>query len=331
MQTTNRLSRFIAGAACALVLALSAAGVVHAQSWRMATGFADAVFHTQNIQQFVADIEKQTNGQLKIRLGTNSSMYKQPEIMRAVETGQVQLGEILLSAYGNEIPFFSADVVPYLITGYDGAWKLYQATKPLLTERFAKDGIVMLFNVAWPGAGFFSTRTIDKVEDMRGNKMRSAAPLTGKWTDRLGMQSTVVQVPELAQAFSTGMVNMMFTSSPLAPQLQAWDYTKFFYDLNAIHARNAVIVNKAAFDRLAPPVRQAVLAAAEAAEKRGWELSRSADAEYKKQMREKGMSILTIKPDIEKFMQQEARAVARDWAAALPPNERAVLEPFVGK
>ena len=315
----------------AAISMLALSGAASAQNWRMATGFADTVFHTQNIQQFAADVEKQSGGQLKIRVGTNSSLYKQPEIKRAVETGQVQMGEILLSAYGNEIPFFSADVIPYLISGYDGAWKLYEATKPLIAQRLEKDGSVMLFNVAWPGAGFFSTRPLDKVEDLKGNKMRSAAPLTGRWTDRLGMQSTVVHPPELAQAFSTGMVNMMFTSSPLAPQLQAWEFTKYFYDLNAIHARNAVIVNKAAFDKLAPGVKNAVLSAAATAEKRGWEMSRTADGEYKKQMREKGMTIAPPKPEIEKFMQQEARIVARDWAAALPANERAVLEPFTGK
>ena len=325
--TVRLLSRAMMCGFAALVMSSAS----QAQNWRMATGFSDSVFHTQNIQQFAADIEKQTGGQLKIKVGTNSSLYKQPEIKRAVETAQVQMGEILLSAYGNEIPFFSADVVPYLISGYAGAWELYQASKPVLNERFAKDGLVMLFNVPWPGAGFFSTRTIDKIEDLKGNKMRSAAPLTGKWTDRLGMQSTVVQVPELAQAFSTGMVNMMFTSSPLAPQMQAWDFTKYFYDLNAIHGRNAVLVNKSAFDRLAPVVQKAVLSAAEAAEKRGWEMSRSSDRDYKKQMLEKGMQILTVRPEIEKFLQQEARVIARDWAAALPANERAVLEPFISR
>jgi TRAP-type C4-dicarboxylate transport system substrate-binding protein len=319
------------GALCAVVAGLAVVGTAQAQNWRMASGFSDAVFHTQNIHQFITDVEKQSGGQLKIRLGSNSSLYKQPEIKRAVETGQIQAGEILLSAYGNEMPLLSADVVPYLISGYGEAWKLYQATKPHLVELFAKSGLVMAYSVAWPGAGFFSTRPIDKVGDLKDNKMRSAAPLTGKWTDRLGMVSTVVQVPELAQAFSTGMVNMMFTSSPMAPQTQAWEFTKYYYDLNAIHGRNAVLINKAAFNKLAPNVQKAVLAAAATAEKRGWEMSKSADAGYKKQMQEKGMWVGPIKPEIEKLMQREARVVAKEWAGTLSPNVRASLEPFLNR
>jgi len=318
-------------ALCTAVAVLAAAGSAHAQTWRMASGFSDAVFHTQNIQQFIADVEKRSGGQLKIRLGSNSSLYKQPEIKRAVETGQIQAGEILLSAYGNEVPLLSADVVPYLISGYDEAWKLYQATRPHLVELFAKDGLVMIYSVAWPGAGFFSTRPIDKAGDLKDNKMRSAAPLTGKWTDRLGMVSTVVQVPELAQAFSTGMVNMMFTSSPMAPQTQAWEFTKYYYDLNAIHGRNAVLLNQKAFERLAPNVQKAVLSAAEAAEKRGWEMSKAADSGYKKQMQEKGMWVGPINPEIEKVMQREARVVAKEWAGTLPANVRKSIEPFLNR
>lgn len=316
---------------------LAAAGAfgAHAQAqttnWRMASAFPDSVFHTQNIHRFIADIEKQTGGRLKIRLSQNSSLYKMPEIKRAVETRQVQIAEYMPSAYGNEVPIYNADVVPYLVAGYDGAWKLYQATKPLLVEQATKDGLILLYSVAWPGAGFYSNRAVEKPEDLAGNKMRSAAPITGKWTDRLKMTSTVIQLPELSQAFSTGMVNMMFTSSPMAPTIQAWQFTKYFYDLEAILGKNIVVVNKAAFNALAPDIRQAVLSAAAVAEKRGWELSKTANEGYKKQMRDNGMWVGPVKPDIEKVLIKEAKIVAKEWAATLPQNARGAIEPFLAQ
>lgn len=325
----RRFGMFAAGAAGAGVIAVTTASVAMAETWRMASGFSDTLFQTQNLRLFVEDVEKRTNKAVTIRLSSNSSLYKTPEIKRAVETGQIQLGEILLSAYGNEIPLFSADVVPYLISGYDGAWKLYQATRPLLEKQFEADGSVMLYNVAWPGAGFFSTGKIESVADLRGKKMRSAAPLLSKFTDRLGMASTVIHTPELAQAFSTGMVNMMFTSSPLGPQLQAWQFTKYYYDLNAIHARNAIIMNKAVYDRLSPEHKAAIREAAAAAEKRGWEMSKAADLEYKKLMREKGMWIGPISPDIEKLLKQEAKPVVKEWLSGLSKDAQAALAPLV--
>ncbi|TAK84106.1 MAG: C4-dicarboxylate ABC transporter substrate-binding protein [Betaproteobacteria bacterium] len=318
--------------AFALVAAIGAIGSnAQAQSttWRMASAFPDSVFHTQNIHKFIADVEKQTGGRLKIRLSQNSSLYKMPEIKRAVETRQVQIAEYMPSAYGNEVPIYNVDVVPYLVAGYDGAWKLYQATKPLLVEQATKDGLIFLYSVAWPGGGFYSNRAIEKPEDLVGNKMRSAAPITGKWTDRLKMTSTVIQLPELAQAFSTGMVNMMFTSSPMAPTIQAWQFTKYFYDLEAILGKNIVVVNKAAFDALAPDIRKAVLDAAAVAEKRGWEMSKTANEGYKKQMRDNGMWVGPVKADIEKVLVREAKVVAKEWAATLAPKERAAIEPFL--
>ena len=92
-----------------------------------------------------------------------------------------------------------------------------------------------------------------------------------------------------------------------------------------------MIVNKAMFERLPANIQKAVLDASEAAEKRGWELSKTADEGYKKQMREKGMTIAPVKPDIEKYMQQEARAVVQEYLGTLPPNAKSVLEKFAAR
>ena len=54
-------------------------------------------FHTVNINQFAADVDKATGGKLKITVHPGASLFKAPEIKRAVQSGQAQIGEILLS------------------------------------------------------------------------------------------------------------------------------------------------------------------------------------------------------------------------------------------
>ena len=145
--------QFLLLAGIAGSLAVSGASEVAAETtWRMASAFPESVFHTQNIKQFIAEIEEKSKGELKIRLHDNSSLYAMPQIKQAVETGQVPIAEFMPSAYGNEDPLFEVDVIPYLATGYDQAWKLYQATKPLLEEKLAQGGLKLLYSVAWPGA-----------------------------------------------------------------------------------------------------------------------------------------------------------------------------------
>src|SRR6185436_1144450 len=98
------------GAAFALAF-----GAAQAQTkWDMPTPYAPANLHTVNINQFAADIDKATNGKLKIQVHANGSLFKANEIKRAVQSGQAQIGEILISGYSNEDPLFGVDSVPFL-------------------------------------------------------------------------------------------------------------------------------------------------------------------------------------------------------------------------
>ena len=99
------------------VAALTAGtGAAAAQTWNMATPYPDGNFHTQNIKMFIDDVEAATD--IDITLHSNASLLKMPEIKRGVQTQQAQLGEILLSAYGNEDPLFRVDSIPFLAPGY---------------------------------------------------------------------------------------------------------------------------------------------------------------------------------------------------------------------
>jgi TRAP-type transport system periplasmic protein len=80
--------------------------------WVGATAYPDSNYHTQNLREFLRDGEQATDGKLAVQLHTNGSLLPMPQIKRAVQTGQIQLGEILLAAYGNEDPLFEVDSSP---------------------------------------------------------------------------------------------------------------------------------------------------------------------------------------------------------------------------
>ena len=76
--------------------------------WDLATAYPASNFHTVNINQFVADVDKASGGKLKITVHPNAALFKAPEIKRAVQGGQAQAGEILLVNYQNEWQLFGA-------------------------------------------------------------------------------------------------------------------------------------------------------------------------------------------------------------------------------
>ena len=148
--TMKYLMRVLAGA-------LVAAGVSTAASaqtkWDMPVPYPDGNFHTKNVVAFAADIDKATNGSLKIVVHSAGSLFKHPEIKRAVRQGTAPIGEILESLASNEAAVYGLDSVPFLATGYDAAKKLYAAQKPYLEKQLASEGLMLLYSVPWPPQG----------------------------------------------------------------------------------------------------------------------------------------------------------------------------------
>ena len=59
----------------ALGLAAAMSSVIAQTKWDMPTGYAPANFHTENVRQFAADIEKATAGKLKITVHDAGSLF----------------------------------------------------------------------------------------------------------------------------------------------------------------------------------------------------------------------------------------------------------------
>ena len=75
-------------------VALSASSLSLAvTTWNMPTPYSDGVHHTKNVQAFAEDVKAKTNGELNIVVHSGGSLFKHPEIHRAVKTGQVSIGE----------------------------------------------------------------------------------------------------------------------------------------------------------------------------------------------------------------------------------------------
>ncbi|MGH9576407.1 MAG: TRAP transporter substrate-binding protein DctP, partial [Terriglobales bacterium] len=178
----------------AATLGLALAATATAQTkWDMPTPYPPTNFHTVNINQFASDIDKATAGKLKITVHAGASLFKAPEIKRAVQSGQAQIGEILISGYSNEDPIFGADSIPFLATSYADAAKLWKVSRKATEDRFAKQGMKVLYAVPWPPQGIYTNKPIASVADMKGLKMRTYNPNTSKIAELVGAQPVTVQ------------------------------------------------------------------------------------------------------------------------------------------
>jgi len=317
------------GRAIAAVAAALLAGAAGAQmKWDMPTAYPPSNFHTENIAQFVADIDKATGGQLKITVHSNASLFKAPEIKRAVQGNQAQIGEILLVNYENEDAFYGLDGVPFLATSYADAMKLYKASRKPLEDKLAKQGIKLLYTVAWPPQGIFTSRTLNSAADLKGAKWRAYSPATARIAELVGAQPVTVQASELSQAVATGVVDSFMTSGSTGYDTKVYEQVKNFYDTQAWLPKNAVIVNQSAFDALPKAQQDAILKAAADAEARGWKVSEEKNAWYLDQLKQKGMNIAKPSAQLTADLKKVGDTMQQDWVKKAGPEGQAAIDAY---
>lgn len=299
--------------------------------WDLPTGYSANSFQTQNVQQFADEVDKLTNGKLKITVHAGGSLYKANEIKRAVQTGQVPAAEFILSGAANENPLFGVDSIPFLATSYSASKRLYEAAKPAQDKLLGSQGMKVLFTVPWPGQSLYSIKPVNSPADFAGTKMRAYNPATTRIAQLLKAQPVTIQLAELPQALATGGVQNFLTSSASGVESKLHEQVKHFYPVSAWLPRNATVVNQKAFDELDKATQDAVLKAAVNAEQRGWITSERLDGEYIKELGAKGMTIAQPSESVKKELAAIGDTMTAEWLKTAGPEGQAVIDAYRGR
>jgi TRAP-type C4-dicarboxylate transport system substrate-binding protein len=309
--------------------ALLAAGTVQAQvKWDLPAAYPAGNFHSVNLMEFASDVDKASGGKLKITVHPGASLFKAPEIKRAVQGGQAQIGEVLLVNFQNEWQIFGADGLPFLADSWDKAAKLWKVQKPMLEKKLAEQGMMVLYAVPWPPQGIYSKRPLASAADLKGIKWRAYSPATSRIAELVGAQPVTVQAAEVSQAFATGVAESMMSSGSTGWDAKLHEHVKYWYDTQAWLPKNAVLVNKAAFDALDAPTKAALMKAAADAETRGWAASQKANGETLDKLKAGGMAILPPSPQLKADMAKVGETLLKEWLDKAGPEGKALVDAF---
>jgi TRAP-type transport system periplasmic protein len=245
-----------------------------------------------------------------------------------VQGGQAQIGEILLANYQNEWQIFGADGLPFLADSYDEAAKLYKVQKPVMDKKLAEQGMMLLYSVPWPPQGIYVKKPINSAADLKGVKWRAYSPATARIAELVGAQPVTVQAAELSQAMATGVIESYMSSGSTGYDTKTYEHIKYWYDTQAWLPKNAVLVNKAAFDALDAPSKAALLKAGADAEARGWALSKTKNDEYKELLKKNGMNIVAPPPQLTADMKKVGDTMVKEWVDKAGPEGKQLVDAF---
>jgi TRAP-type C4-dicarboxylate transport system substrate-binding protein len=324
----TRRKLLLGSTALAATLTLSLPAMAQVK-WDLPSGYPLANPHTVTLMQFAKDVDIATKGALKITVHPNGALFRAPEIMRAVESGQAQAGEVLMSLLVNQNPVFGVDSLPFVATGFDDAYRLYQAQRPVLERMLDKRGLKLLYAVAWPPQGIYAKKEIRSAADMKGLKWRAYNPATSKIAQVVGATPLTIQAAELSQALATGVVDSMMTSGATGVDSKIWETLTHYHTVNAWLPKNMVIVNRKDLDKLDKTAQETLMRLASEAEAKGWQRMREFNSESLQILAKNRMTLVTPTPQLMGDMKSIGDEMLAEWLKQAGAEGKEIIDAYM--
>ena len=320
----KNLMNWTAGAA----LAASVAAPAMAETWDMPMAYAATNFHSEVGANFAKCVTDGTGGNLEIVTHPSGSLFPGNEIKRAVQTGQANIGERLLSAHQNENPLYGVDSIPFLVSSFEEHEKLWEIAGPAVAEVMAEDNLHYLYSVPWPPQGLYFRDPVNSVADMNGVKFRSYSTATARLAELTGMIPVQIEAAEISQAFATGVADSMISSGATGYDRKVWEHLNHFYIVDAWLPRNAVFVNMEAWNGLDDATKGVMNDCAAAAKAEGLARSKDYTDFTLNGLREGGMTVEPASDTLVGELKAIGSTMTEEWLAGAGDAGKAIVDAY---
>ena len=228
--------------------ALTGPAAAAAEIWKFYMHQSAPNFATSRGARMLTDeIDKATNGELKMQLHLSGTLQISPsDITKAVGENIVQIGDDLFNS-GN-IPVAGIPRLPMLVQSYDDFSKVAAVLEPYIEKAFAAKGSIVLAAYSYPMQVVWGKKKLEALDDIKGLKLRVAAPEQGEFVRRFGGTSITMSAPEVPSALDRGVVDGIFTAGVGAVLWK--DLLKYGF-LLVVNVNNSyIIANGEAFNKL---------------------------------------------------------------------------------
>jgi TRAP-type C4-dicarboxylate transport system substrate-binding protein len=304
----NRLIKTLMTAA-----ALTFCAGVQAATWTAYTfGPSASLANVQGMQRVLDDIEKSTNGEVKFRLRLAGSLPIQAtDITQAVGNGTVKFADD--GFYLGNVPLAGILRLPLLLLSQDDFDKAYAIAKPYIERDFEKQGVVVLGHFSFPHQVIFSTKKLESLADIKGQKLRVSSPEQAAFIERAGGIPVTLGGAEVPSALSSGTIDGVLTASAGGGKIWG-DMLKYNLRLPVNYFDGFYIANKKAFSELSPEMQTKMRETVQRQAPGTTAQINKEELEVTDALKRKSMVITDSTPELEKAATQLASQYWETWA-----------------
>ncbi|MCC7275293.1 MAG: TRAP transporter substrate-binding protein DctP [Alphaproteobacteria bacterium] len=300
-----------------LALALAAQPLAAAEhNWRFFTYVSPTDFHAKMNKAFAEDITRASGGRLEIaHFGAGELPYKAGDIIKAVATNQIQMGQVGAGLAAGDAPEIDVFSLPFLCTSYPqfaaAAKAMGDVPDQVLTRKF---GVRVVMNWPIPGQNIWTTAKLERIADLKGKKIRTWNPLQVDMLQQIGANPVSLDPAEVVPALQRKVVDGAITSALSANDWKAYDIVKFGLTLNFTMAHQITLANAEALKKLPADLQKLIADKSAEWAPRYFEASEAADRAALDTMRGKGVTITVPPADEVTAMKASLRPMWAKWS-----------------
>ena len=322
------MTKFTTICATVTTATLLALPAVAQEKWDLPMAYSGSNFHSVTGAEFAQCVTTGTGGAIEITTHPSGSLYAGADIKRAVQTGQVPIGERLLSGHQNESAIFGWDSVPFLVSSFDEHEKLYEAALPHVQELLAEQNMTMLYSVPWPPQGLYFNKEVNSVADMEGLKFRSYNNATARMAELTKMLPVSIEEAEISQAFATGVAESMVSSGATGYDRKVWESLSHFYSVDAWLPRNYMLINNDVWDGVSDQNKNVINACAAMAEYAGTWRAKEYTGFTLAGLADGGMTVGPAGDQLMTDLRAVGETMAAEWLEAAGETGAAILDAY---
>lgn len=212
--------------------------------------------------QFKANVEKRTNGEVKIALFGNNVLGSPPEVLEQVMLGAVDMSLSGQDQLAKHLPFYDVISTPFAFKDYATADKIIDGDfKAWAEPELMKKNLVHLSDWEWGFRQLTNSRKpVVTPADLKGMKIRTPPAFAYQaFVEAAGGNAVTIAFSELVMAMKQGVVDGQENPVGTIYDLKLYETQKYMSILNYTYSSMVHVVNKKSWDKLTPE-QQKILA-----------------------------------------------------------------------
>lgn len=297
-----------------------------AEEWPLAILWPVNNFATQGAMEFAKLVKERSDGKLNITVHPGGALgYKGPDMLRVVKDGLVPIGEMMLGYVGATEPILNLSTMPFLVSNAKEAHELGVVARPTIEKAFAKWNQKLIYWHFWPGAGIYTKKPVQSIQDLKDLKIRAFDAMSTEWVKAAGGKPVTMPWGDVYMALFTGEVDAVLTSSVSGVDGKFWEVTPHFTDLGFTFGYSAVTVNTDAWNKLPDNLKKVLTATGKEMDAKQEEKAITVDQTARAELTKHGVKVSEVSPAFRQQCVQVAEPLWANWVKTAGPDAQTMI------